>query len=88
VGVSVALGLMQALRNLLFQICARLITMGKNGVRTRLFRTMIVQDIAFFDGMRTGDIQQRIQQDVSTMVTALGLPQCPHSRTAVCALFS
>lgn len=65
------LGLLQALRNLLFQLCARLITMGKNGVRNRLFRTMIVQDIAFFDGMRTGDIQQRIQQDVSTMVTPI-----------------
>ena len=69
--ISVLLGMLQALRNLLFQLCARLITMGKNGVRNRLFRTMIKQDIAFFDGMRTGDIQQRLQQDVSTMVTPI-----------------
>ena len=33
----------QAGRNLLFQLCARLITMGSQGVRSRLFRTMIVQ---------------------------------------------
>ena len=37
-------------------------------VRTKLFRIMMRQDIAFFDGMRTGDLQSRLSEDISVMV--------------------
>merc|ERR1719424_562318 len=63
--LSVVLGMLQALRALSFQIVARRIAIW---MRTKLFRIMIRQDIALFDGMRTGDLQQRLSQDISTMV--------------------
>jgi ATP-binding cassette subfamily B protein len=59
------MGCLQALRALSFQIVARRIGIW---VRTRLFNTMMRQDIAFFDGMRTGDLQNRLSEDISTMV--------------------
>lgn len=63
--LSIVLGALQALRALSFQIVARRIAIW---VRVRLFRIMIRQDIAFFDGMRTGDLQSRLSNDISTMV--------------------
>ena len=63
--LSCVLGLLQALRALSFQIVARRIAIW---VRVRLFRIMMRQDIAFFDGMRTGDLQSRLSNDISTMV--------------------
>lgn len=64
-GLSIGLGCLQALRALSFQIVARRIAIW---VRTRLFNTMMRQDIAFFDGMRTGDLQSRLSEDISVMV--------------------
>ena len=37
-------------------------------MRQRLFRILLRQDIAFFDGMRTGDLQSRLSEDVAYMV--------------------
>ncbi|KOO30462.1 ATP-binding cassette superfamily [Chrysochromulina tobinii] len=65
IGLSIGMGCLQALRALSFQIVARRIGIW---VRTRLFNTMMRQDIAFFDGMRTGDLQNRLSEDISTMV--------------------
>lgn len=65
IGLSLGMGCLQALRALSFQIVARRIGIW---VRTRLFNTMMRQDIAFFDGMRTGDLQNRLSEDISTMV--------------------
>ena len=66
--ISVALGLLQALRTLAFQIVARRIGVW---VRGRLFRILMRQDIAFFDGMRTGDLQSRLSEDVAYMITPI-----------------
>ena len=38
-------------------------------VRETLFRQLIKQDIAFFDGMRTGDLTQRLGSDVRAMAS-------------------
>ena len=40
-------------------------------VRCRLFKCIISQDIAFFDGMRTGDLTQRLTGDVRAMVSPI-----------------
>tara|TARA_B110001452_G_scaffold192693_1_gene162693 strand:+ start:200 stop:1837 length:1638 start_codon:yes stop_codon:yes gene_type:complete len=40
-------------------------------VRRQLFRCIITQDIAFFDGMRTGDLTQRLAGDVRAMVSPI-----------------
>ena len=40
-------------------------------IRSQLFSRIIVQDIAFFDGMRTGDLTQRLSGDVFAMVQPL-----------------
>ena len=40
-------------------------------VRCRLFRCIVSQDIAFFDGMRTGDLTQRLTGDVRAMVSPI-----------------
>ena len=69
--ISVGLGVLQALRALSFQIVARRIAIW---VRSRLFRIMMRQDIAFFDGMRTGDLQSRLTEDISVMVQVRNLP--------------
>ena len=37
-------------------------------VRNRLFRGIIIQDIAFFDGATTGDLTSRLAYDASAMV--------------------
>ena len=36
-----------------------------------MFRTMMVQDIAFFDGMSTGELTSRMTSDVNGMVSPL-----------------
>ena len=36
-----------------------------------VFESVLVQDIAFFDGMRTGDLQQRMSTDVRAMSSPL-----------------
>ena len=64
-GLSASLGLLVALRTLAFQIVARQINFG---TRKQLFARAMRADIAFFDGMRTGDIQTRLDRDVTAMV--------------------
>ena len=38
-------------------------------MRETLFRQLIKQDIALFDGMRTGDLTQRLGSDVRAMAS-------------------
>ena len=40
-------------------------------MRKKLFRKLLRQDIAFFDGMRTGDLQSRLSEDISAMVNPI-----------------
>ena len=49
------------LSSLCFNLISRRIIVS---VRETLFRQLIKQDIAFFDGMRTGDLTQRLGSDV------------------------
>ena len=66
VGCSIALGALSGVRSLCFSLIGRRITVS---VRNTLFRSVVVQDIAFFDGMRVGDITQRMTGDVRAMVS-------------------
>ena len=66
--LSVALGVIASLKELSFSVVSRRIAIW---VRKRLFRIMLRQDIAFFDGMRTGDLQSRVSEDISAMVSPI-----------------
>jgi len=65
-GCSVALGALGGLSSLCFNLISRRIIVS---VRETLFRQLIKQDIAFFDGMRTGDLTQRLGSDVRAMAS-------------------
>eukprot|EP00048_Salpingoeca_helianthica_P017049 m.235427 g.235427 ORF g.235427 m.235427 type:complete len:701 (+) comp20065_c0_seq1:721-2823(+) len=64
-GLSIATGLFGALRSLAFSIVGRKISAE---VRIRLFRSAIMQDIAFFDGMHSGELTSRLSNDITAMV--------------------
>ena len=66
--LSVALGALASLKALSFSIVSRRMAIW---IRKRLFRIMMKQDIAFFDGMRTGDLQSRVSEDISQMVAPI-----------------
>ncbi len=63
---SVALGFLGGLSSLCFNLIGRRIMVS---VRETLFRSMVYQDIACFDGMRVGDLTQRLSGDVRAMVS-------------------
>lgn len=65
---SLALGLLGGLSSLCFQLIARHVTIR---VRAASFKAIIRQDIAFFDGMRVGDLTQRMGGDVSRMLAPI-----------------
>jgi hypothetical protein len=64
-GLSIATGFFGALRSLAFSIVGRKISAE---VRMRLFRAALVQDIAFFDGMHSGELTSRLSNDITAMV--------------------
>uniref|UniRef100_A0A6B2L0F6 ABC transmembrane type-1 domain-containing protein n=1 Tax=Arcella intermedia TaxID=1963864 RepID=A0A6B2L0F6_9EUKA len=64
-GLSFAVGLFGGIRNLCFNIVGR--KMG-NAVRVKLYRSIIVQDMAFFDGSNTGDLTSRLSQNTTAMI--------------------
>eukprot|EP01125_Pyxidicula_operculata_P018213 TRINITY_DN6461_c0_g1_i2.p1 TRINITY_DN6461_c0_g1~~TRINITY_DN6461_c0_g1_i2.p1 ORF type:complete len:857 (+),score=171.12 TRINITY_DN6461_c0_g1_i2:240-2810(+) len=66
VGLSFAMGLFGGIRNLCFNIVGR--KMG-NEVRNRLYRSVVMQDMAFFDGSNTGDLTSRLTQNTSAMIS-------------------
>ncbi len=39
-----------------------------NDVRNNLFRSIMIQDIAFFDGVTTGELTSRLTNDANAMV--------------------
>ena len=59
--LSFATSILTALRQLAFMLVARRVILH---IRGRVFDSILNQDIAFFDGMRTGDLQQRCTSDV------------------------
>ncbi len=68
-------GALGGLRSLCFNLVGRRIMVW---VRSRLYRAIIVQDIAFFDGIRTGDLTQRLSGDTRAMV-GRATPRATHS---------
>ena len=64
-GLSVATGLFGAIKNLAFNVVGRRMSAA---VREKLFSAIIVQDIAFFDGVHSGDLTSRLSNDISAMV--------------------
>ena len=65
---AIAIGALGGLQSLSFMVVGRKIMVH---VRGMLFRRIVVQDIAFFDGMRTGDLVQRLAGDTRAMIQPL-----------------
>ena len=65
---AVASGLFGAIQSLCFNIVGRKLA---NTIRTRLFKGMIRQDVAFFDGNSSGQLTSRLTNDVSFMVSPI-----------------
>ena len=65
---AILIGLLGGLQSLSFMVVGRKIMVH---VRHMLFRRVIIQDVAFFDGMRTGDLVQRLQGDTRAMIQPL-----------------
>ena len=63
--LSVASGLFGSIRQLMFRIVGSKMA---NSIRNRLFARVVAQDIAFYDGNRTGDLVSRLSGDVGALV--------------------
>lgn len=63
--LSVCSGFFGSIKNMCFRVVGRKISVS---LRSLLFRNIIVQDIAFFDGMSTGELTSRMTNDVNGMV--------------------
>ena len=61
-------GLLSGVQSLWFSVAARRIS---NTIRKKLFRGIIIQDVAFFDGNSSGQLTSRLTNDVSFMVTPI-----------------
>jgi ABC-type multidrug transport system fused ATPase/permease subunit len=66
--LSLVLGVFGAVRSLCFNIIGRRIA---NTIRETLFKKMIIQDIAFFDGYHTGNLTSRLSNDANGMVAPI-----------------
>jgi ABC-type multidrug transport system fused ATPase/permease subunit len=66
--LCVITGLFGAVRNLCVNVVGRRIA---RDVRQQLFGAIMVQDVAFFDGMPTGQLTSRLTQDTYAMVSPL-----------------
>ena len=64
--ISVGTGLFGGLRGLCFAVVGRRMAAA---VRRKLFRGIICQDIAFFDGSTTGNLTSRLSNDANAMVS-------------------
>ena len=63
--LAIVLGFLGGLQSLSFMVVGRKIMVH---IRGQLFQRVIVQDIAFFDGFRTGDLVQRLTGDARAMI--------------------
>eukprot|EP01041_Mallomonas_annulata_P009444 gene9444-19619_t len=66
--VSVLSGFFGGAQSLCFNIVGRKLS---NTVRRRLFKGIVVQDVAFFDGNTSGQLTSRISNDVGFMVSPI-----------------
>jgi ATP-binding cassette subfamily B protein len=65
---SVATGLFGGVRGLCFNVAGR--RMGCR-VRNELFKGIIIQDIAYFDGTTTGELTSRLSNDANAMINPI-----------------
>jgi ATP-binding cassette subfamily B protein len=63
-GLAIVQGLAVAGRAWLFALAGE---RGVRRVREQLFRSLVSQEIAFFDGQRTGDLQSRLASDTASL---------------------
>eukprot|EP01126_Amoeba_proteus_P067528 TRINITY_DN9992_c0_g2_i5.p1 TRINITY_DN9992_c0_g2~~TRINITY_DN9992_c0_g2_i5.p1 ORF type:complete len:835 (-),score=170.10 TRINITY_DN9992_c0_g2_i5:103-2607(-) len=63
--LNLVMGVMGAIRNFCFQISAQRMTYV---LRHKLYECILKQDIAFFDGVPTGDLTSRLGNNTSSMV--------------------
>eukprot|EP00472_Partenskyella_glossopodia_P000829 CAMPEP_0197542724 /NCGR_PEP_ID=MMETSP1318-20131121/67858_1 /TAXON_ID=552666 /ORGANISM="Partenskyella glossopodia, Strain RCC365" /LENGTH=671 /DNA_ID=CAMNT_0043102009 /DNA_START=183 /DNA_END=2201 /DNA_ORIENTATION=- len=68
VGLSIITGFFGAIRNICFRVVGRKISCS---LRNRLFRSIIKQDIGFFDATSTGQLTARLTNDASAMVSPI-----------------
>jgi len=66
--LACATGALSGLRQLAFMVVARRISVH---ARLATFSAIIKQDIAFFDGMRVGDLSQRLTGDIRAMTNPI-----------------
>lgn len=66
--ISVTIGIFGGLRNLVFELTARKL---QNSLRIEAFRSLMAQDVAFFDGMNSGDLITRVNSNVSAMISPM-----------------
>jgi ABC-type multidrug transport system fused ATPase/permease subunit len=66
--LNVSMGLFGGLKNLFQELVVRQLACA---VRSQLFNSVIRMDIAFFDGMHTGQLTSRLTNDASQMVQPL-----------------
>ena len=67
-GLTFATSILSALRQLCFMLVGRRIILH---IRDRVFDSVLLQDIAFFDGMKTGDLQQRMSSDIRSTASPI-----------------
>eukprot|EP00306_Pavlova_sp_CCMP459_P004553 CAMPEP_0185163200 /NCGR_PEP_ID=MMETSP1139-20130426/7652_1 /TAXON_ID=298111 /ORGANISM="Pavlova sp., Strain CCMP459" /LENGTH=956 /DNA_ID=CAMNT_0027728549 /DNA_START=43 /DNA_END=2914 /DNA_ORIENTATION=- len=66
--LSVATGLLNAVRSLCFNVAMRQIGMS---LRKSLFGQIVAQDMVFFDSMKTGDLISRLSGNIGSMLSPL-----------------
>jgi ABC-type multidrug transport system fused ATPase/permease subunit len=66
--LSICSGLIGGMQSLCFSVVGRRLS---NSVRKKLFKGIIVQDVAFFDGNSSGDLTSRLTNDVWFMVSPM-----------------
>lgn len=68
VGVFVVMGVATALRAYLFTVAGERVVAD---LRTALYRSVIHQEVGFFDGERTGDLTNRLSADTTVLQNAV-----------------
>lgn len=59
--LSIATGLFGSISSLCFSVIAARLS---NDIRNRLYATILLQDVAFFDGTSTGELTSRLSGNV------------------------
>eukprot|EP01038_Epipyxis_sp_PR26KG_P016156 gene16156-21962_t len=66
--ISISSGFFGGIQSLCFNVVGRKLT---NTIRKKMFRGIVIQDVAFFDGNSSGQLTSRLTNDVGFMVTPI-----------------